>query len=331
MRYDRLKRREFMTLIGAAAWPLAARAQQGEPRRIGALMSIAENDPEGQSRVAAFEQRLRSLGWRNGDNISVNYRWAASNPDRMQTYGAELIAMKPELLLANSPQVTAILKQQTQTIPIVFVQVADSIGSAIVPNLAKPGGNVTGFASFQPEMGSKWLEILKELAPRVTRVAVLLDPKFAGYVAISQVIEEAAPSFGVKSMVARIPDGADIEKAINEFAREPDGGLIVLPSPITAVKRETIVALAAQNRLPAVYPYRYFSVVGGLLAYAVDSIDLYRRAAAYVDRILKGEKPGNLPVQQPTKFELVINLAAARVIGLEVPTRLLARADEIIE
>jgi putative ABC transport system substrate-binding protein len=197
--------------------------------------------------------------------------------------------------------------------------------------LAKPGGNITGFASFQPEMGSKWLEILKELAPRVTRVAVLLDPKFAGYVAISQVIENVAPSFGVKPMVARIPDGADIEKAINEFAREPNGGLIVLPSPITAVKRETIVALAAQDRLPAIYPYRYFSVVGGLIAYALDSIDLYRRAASYVARILKGEKPGNLPVQQPTKFELVINLAAARAIGLDVPTRLLARADEVIE
>ena len=331
MRFRRLKRREFISLLGAAAWPGATRAQQGEPRRIGALMSIAENDPEGQSRVAAFEQRLRSLGWRNGDNISVNYRWAASDPDRMRTYGAELIAMKPELLLANSPQVTAILKQQTQTLPIVFVQVADPIGSGIVPNLAKPGGNITGFASFQPEMGSKWLEILKELAPRVTRVAVLLDPKFAGYVAISQVIENVAPSFGVKPMVARIPDGADIEKAINEFAREPNGGLIVLPSPITAVKRETIVALAAQDRLPAIYPYRYFSVVGGLIAYALDSIDLYRRAASYIDRIFKGEKPGNLPVQQPTKFELVINLAAARAIGLEVPTRLLARADEIIE
>jgi putative ABC transport system substrate-binding protein len=249
----------------------------------------------------------------------------------MRTYAAELVAMKAELILANSPQVTAILRQETQTIPIIFVQVADPLGSGFVASLAKPGGNVTGFASFQPELGSKWVEILKEIAPWVTRVGVILVPQFPGYVAIWRVIATVAPTFGIEPTVAHVHDVADIEEAINTFGRELHGGLIVLPSPVTAVHRQLIVDLAARHRLPTVYPYRYFSTVGGLIAYAIDPIDLYRRAAAYVDRVLKGEKPGDLPVQQPTKFELVINLKTAKALGLTVPTKLLARADEVIE
>jgi putative ABC transport system substrate-binding protein len=316
----------------AAVRPFTAGAQQSEgARRIGVIMGFAEDDAVWQPYLAAFRQRLQEFGWSEGRNLSIECRWAAGDANRMTVYAAELVAMKPAVVLVNSPQITMILLKQTRTVPIVFVQVADPVGSGIVPNLAKPGGNVTGFASFQPEMGSKWLEILKEIAPGVARVAIVLDPQFIGYIAISQVIETVAPSFGVRSTVVRIPDAADIEEAINEFAREPNGGLIVLPSPATAMRRRSIIAAAAQNRMPAIYPYRYFSAAGGLIAYSVETVDHYRRAAFYVDRILKGEKPGNLPVQQPVKFELVINLAAAKAIGINVPTKLLARADEVIQ
>jgi putative tryptophan/tyrosine transport system substrate-binding protein len=329
-----MRRREFLGLVGATvvAWPLAARAQRpAQTRRIAVLMSIAEGDPEGRRRVAAFEEGLRSFGWSSGQNLRVEWRWAAGDPNRMQAYAAELVALKMEVIVANGPHVTEVLLKETQYIPIVFVQVADPVGSGFVASLAKPGGNVTGFASFEPELGGKWLQILKEIAPRVTRILIILDPQFVGYVALSQMIETVAPTLGVVPIVARIRDSAEIKDAIHRFAQEPNGGLIVLPSPITAVERALIIALAAEYRLPAVYPYTYFTSSGGLVAYGVDSIDLYRKTASYVDRTLKGEKPSNLPVQHPTKFDFAINLRTAKELGLIVPSRLLFRATEVIE
>jgi putative ABC transport system substrate-binding protein len=329
-----MKRRDFVSyaLIGGVGTlsPLKAVARE-QMRRVGIIMSIAEGDPEGTARVRAFEETLQSLNWTAGRNLALHYYWAAGDADCMDSYAAELVAMNPDVIVANSPQVTAAIRSATRTIPIIFVQVADPIGSGFVASLAKPGGNVTGFASFQPELGGKWVEILKEIAPRVTRVEVVLDPRFSGYVALSRVIMAAAPSFDMTPMIAEVHNELEIERAITALAREPNSGLIVLPSPITAVYRELIAKLAVESRLPAVYPYRYFSEIGGLIAYAIDPIDLYRRAASYVDRVLKGEKPANLPVQQPFKFEMVINLKAAKAIGLHVAGRLIARADEVIE
>jgi putative tryptophan/tyrosine transport system substrate-binding protein len=329
-----MKRRDFLQLVGATvmAWPIAAGAQtQDQTRRIAALMSIAEADPEGRARVAAFEEGLRSLGWSSGLNLRIAWRWSAGDPDRMQAYAAELVAMKMEVILANGPQVTEALLKETQDIPIVFVQVVDPLGSGFVASLAKPGRNVTGFASFEPELGSKWLDILNQIAPRVTRIQIILDPQFVGYVALSHAIESRAPTLGIVPIVTRVHNSAEIKDAIHRFAQEPNGGLIVLPSPITAVKRELIVALAAEHRLPAVYPYSYFTSSGGLVAYGVDDLDLYRRAASYVDLILKGKKPRNLPVQQPTKFDFVINLKTAKELGLVVPPTLLVSATKFIE
>ncbi|MBO0756231.1 MAG: ABC transporter substrate-binding protein [Bradyrhizobiaceae bacterium] len=329
-----MKRRGFLQLVGATviAWPLPARAQgPDQMRRIAALMSIAEADPEGRARVAAFEEGLRSLGWSSGRNLRIEWRWAAGDPNRMQAYAAELVAMKMEVILANGPHVTEALLKETRDIPIVFVQVADPRGSGFVASLAKPGGNVTGFASFEPGLGSKWLDILKQIAPGVTRIQIILDPQFAGYVALSHVIESRAPTMGVVPIVARVHNSADIKDAIDTFAKEPNGGLIVLPSPIAAVERELIVALAAEHRLPAVYPYGYFASSGGLVAYGVDELDLYRRGASYVDLMLKGEKPWNLPVQHPTKFDFVINLSTAKELGLIVPPPLLVSATKFIE
>jgi putative ABC transport system substrate-binding protein len=329
-------RRGFISAVSGAVGSsffhaIAVRAQANRMRRIGMLMSIAQDDREGQARAAAFEEGLGSLGWTNGRDLRIDWRWSAGDPTRMRSLAAELVAAKTDLIVANSPQVTTIVRQETSTIPIVFVQVADPLGSGLVTSLAKPGGNVTGFASFRPELGSKWLEILTEIVPGIAHVGVILDPQFSGYVALSKAIETAAPALGVVSTIAGVHNAAEIKDAIVRFAHEPNGGLIVLPSPVTAVDRELIVALAARYRLPAVYPYSYFTSSGGLVAYGVDSVDLYRRAAAYVDRILKGENPGDLPVQHPTKFDFVINLKAAKAIGLAVPPRLLARATEVIE
>jgi putative ABC transport system substrate-binding protein len=329
-----MKRRDFVSyaLIGGVGTLSSLKAVAGDQmRRVGVLMSIAEGDPEGSARVQAFEEALQSLNWTAGRNFALHYYWAAGDADLMRSYAGKLVAMNPDVILANSPQVTAAILSATRTIPIIFVQVADPIGSGFVASLAKPGGNLTGFASFQPELGGKWVEILKDIAPWVTRVGVVLDPRFTGYVALSRVIMAAAPSFGMTPMIAEVHDELEIERAITTFAREPDSGLIVLPSPVTAVHRALIAKLAAESRLPAVYPYRYFSEVGGVIAYAIDPIDLYRRAASYVDRVLKGERPANLPVQQPVKFEMVINLKTAKAIGLRVAGRLIARADEVIE
>jgi putative ABC transport system substrate-binding protein len=327
-----MRRRQFLTLIGgAAAWPLHARAQSDRVRRIGMLIAIAETDPEAQVRVAAFSRALAELGWVDGRNVRIDVRYAAGNLESARAHAAELTGLAPDVLLANASPALAALRRETRAVPIVFVQVADPVGAGFVESLARPGGNITGFTTFEYTIGGKWLELLKEIAPSVVRVAVLRDPTFAAGIGQLGAIQAMASSFRVQISPAGVHDAAAIESAMNAFAREPNGGLIALASPLTAVHREVIVALAARHRLPAVYPYRYFVNSGGLLSYGLDNIDLFRRAASYVDRILKGANAGELPVQAPTKFELVINLKAAKALGLEVPPTLLARADEVIE
>lgn len=327
-----MQRREFLVLVGAAvALPRTGRAQVKAPtRRVGVLMSIAENDAEGPGRVAAFEEGLRAAGW-NDRNLRVDWRWGAGDSNRIRAHAAQLVAMNMDVIVANSPQVTGALLKETQNTPIVFVQVADPVGSGLVSNLARPGRNVTGFASFEPELGGKWFEILKAIAPRVTRILIMLDSQFLGYVALAQMIEAVGQKGGVLPIVARVHNSAEIRDAIVRFAKEPDGGVIVLPSPVTAVERELIIALAAEHRTPAIYPYRFFAASGGLVSYGVETFDFYRQAAVYVDRILKGEQPGNLPVQRPTKFDFVINLRTAKQLGLEVPRRLLVGATDVIQ
>jgi len=329
-----MKRREFICLLGGAALarPLPAHAQQsGRVRRIGALMGIAASDPEAQLRVKAFEAGLRELGWEEGRNLRIEYRWAP-DPDQLRSQAAELVTMAPDLILAHSTPVLAALRRESTTLPMVFVQVTDPVGSGMVPNLARPGGNVTGFTSFEFAIGGKWLETLKQIAPAIARVAIIFNPQTAPYAPeFLRPIEAAAPSFAVKSIAAPASDAAGIAQAVDAFARTPNGGLIVLPDVTTVNHRDLIIALAARHRLPAVYPYRFYAVSGGLLSYGADTADIFRRVAAYVDRILKGAKPAELPVQAPTKFEMVINLNAAKALGLTVPPKLLALADEVIE
>jgi putative ABC transport system substrate-binding protein len=328
-----MRRREFITLLGsAAAWPVVARAQQRERvRRIGVLTSMARNDPEVQSRAAALEQRLRELGWVVGRNLRIEYRWA-DNDDVLRTYVTELIGMEPDLILASSTPIMAALQKQRHSVPIVFTQVTDPIGQGLVSNLAHPGGHLTGFTSFEFSIGTKWLETLKEVAPRVTRVALVFNPHTAPFADLFwRPVEAAAPSFAVVPTMAGARTFADLEGIIDAFAREPNSGLMVLPDVSTLNYRDAIIGLAARHRLPAVYPYRIFAASGGLLSYGTDVSDVFRRAATYVDRILKGEKPADLPVQAPTKYELVINLKAANALGLQIPTQLLALADEVIE
>jgi len=329
-----VKRRAFITLLGAAAvaWPLAARAQQGERvRRIGALVNWAADDWEGQARLAAFEQGLQQLGWTVGSNVRIDYRWAAANADRFRTYAAELVALAPDVILAaTTPGVTAV-QQATRTVPIVFVTVIDPVSAGFVSNLARPGGNTTGFALAEYGTFAKLLELLKQIAPGVTRVAVIRDPTLVSGTGQLAAIQAVAPSFGVELSPVDARDAGEIERAIAAFARSANGGLIVTASPAQVIHRKLIITLAARYRLPAVYAYRYNTADGGLISYGPDSIEPYRRAASYVDRILKGEKPGDLPVQAPVKYELVINLRTAKELGLELPASVLARADEVIE
>ena len=329
-----MRRREFITLLGGAAavWPLAARAQQVDRvRRIGVLMGADEGDPEAQRYIKAFLLRLQELGWVHGRNVQIDYRWGGADSDRIRTYAGELVGLKPDVILAQTSLVMPPLQRETRTIPIVFMQINDPVESGMVASMAHPGGNITGFTSFELTVGGKWLEMLKEIAPSVTRVAVILNPVQSPQVAILRAIEAVAPSVGVPVTVAGVQDAAGIERAVSAFARESNGGLIVLPNPVTIGNRKLIIALAARHRLPAVYAYRYFVTDGGLMSYGVDLADLYRRAAGYVDRILKGEKPADLPVQAPTKYELVINLKTAKALGLAVPPSVLTRADEVIE
>jgi putative tryptophan/tyrosine transport system substrate-binding protein len=329
-----MKRRDFITLLGgaAAAWPLAAVAQQSERvRRIGVLMNFAVDDPEAQSRNAGFLQGLSELGWTVGRNLRIDYRWGAGDPDRYRQYAAELLALAPDVILANSSAALASLLQATRTVPIVFTTVADPVGAGYVDSLARPGGNATGFLLWEYSIAAKWLELLKEIAPHVTRAMVFRQSAIAAGPGQFGVIQAAAPSLGVDLRVADVRDAREIERAVTTFAQGSNGGLIVTGSPGALSHRTLIVALAARHRLPAVYSARVFAVDGGLISYGPDSVDPLRRAASYVDRVLKGEKPADLPVQAPTKYELAINLKTAKALGLTVPDTLLARADEVIE
>ncbi len=328
-----MRRREFITLLGGAAatWPLPVRAQQpGGVRRIGVLMHLVADDLEGQARFTAFMQALAQLGWTDGRNVRIDTLWGANDADRRR-YAGELVALVPDVILASATPATLALQQATRTMPIVFANVADPVGAGIVESLARPGGNVTGFALFEYSLSVKWLELLKEIAPRVTRAAVIRDAANPAAIGQFGVIQSAAPSFGVELSPVVARDSGDIERAVTALARSPNSGLIVLGSALGAFQSDLIVMLAAQHRLPAVYPFRYFVIGGGLISYGPNSIDQYRQAAGYVDRILKGEKPADLPVQAPTKYELVINLKTAKALGLEIPPMLLARADEVIE
>jgi putative tryptophan/tyrosine transport system substrate-binding protein len=329
-----MRRRAFIALLGGvvAAWPLAARAQQPERmRRVGVLMPNAADDPEYQARMAAFLQGLAQLGWIDGRNVRIDTRWGVADADRIRKYAAELIALAPDVILAHSSGALAPLLQATRTVPIVFTNVADPVGAGYVDSLARPGGNATGFLVFEYSIAAKWLELLKEIAPRVTRAAVLRESAVAAGPAQFGVIQSAAPSLGVELRPIDVRDAGEIERAITAFAQGSNGGLIVTGSPGALFHRTLIVALAARHRLPAVYFGRNYITDGGLIAYGPDLIDQSRRAAGYVDRILKGEKPGDLPVQAPTRYQLVINLKTAKALGLTVPDSLLARADEVIE
>jgi putative tryptophan/tyrosine transport system substrate-binding protein len=328
-----MNKRQFITLLGAAvAWPRAVRAQQGERmRRIGVRMNLASDDAEGQARLAAFHQGLQQLGWTVGRNVQIDYRWGAGDADRIRKFAAELIALAPDVILSTGSPSVAALQQATRTVPIVFATVVDPLSSGFVDTLARPGGNITGFTLFEYSISGKWLQLLKEIAPRMTGAAVIRDPALTAGGGQLGVIQAVAPSVGAEVTPVNVRDAGEIERAITAFARSPNGGLVVTGSTLAGVHRDLIITLAARHQLPAVYAQRYFVTGGGLISYGPDSIDPYRRAASYVDRILKGEKPADLPVQAPTKYELVINLKTAKALGLDVPPSLLARADEVIE
>jgi putative tryptophan/tyrosine transport system substrate-binding protein len=327
-----IRRREFMILLGAAgaAWPLAAGAQQPDRvRRVGVLMGIAD-DFEGQARIAVFRQALQALGWSEGRNIQFIYRWSGGAVAHARQFAKELLDLRSDVILTNSTPATVAVRDITRTTPTIFVQVSDPVGAGVVQSLARPGGNLTGFTNFDLSTAGKWLELLKRLAPNITRVAYLFNPNTAPLL-YAKAVETAAPLLSVKSIPAAVHNAVGIERALEQVAGESDSALLVLPDLFNATNRQSIIALAARHRLPAVYPFRYFVTSGGLMSYGTELLDTYRQAASYVDRILKGERPSDLAVQQPTKFELVINLKTARTLGLTVPNTLLVAADELIE
>jgi putative ABC transport system substrate-binding protein len=328
-----MKRRGFITLLGtAAAWPLAVRAQQGQrTRRIGVLLPAAADDAVYQTRMAAFLGGLQQLGWTDGRNVRIDTRWAAGDADLIRKYAGELVALGPDVVMAFTSGTVPPLQQVTRAIPIVFAIVADPVGAGYVESLARPGGNVTGFTTFEYALAGKWLELLKEIAPRTARVAVLRDSAIAAGPAEFGAIQTVAPSLGVEVRPVDMRNAGEIERAITVFAASSNGGLIITGSTAATTHRELIIALAARHRLPAVYYERYYAVAGGLISYGSNTVDECRRAASYVDRILRGDKPADLPVQAPTKYELLINLNTAKALGLTVPPTLLARADEVIE
>jgi putative ABC transport system substrate-binding protein len=332
MHSDLLKRREFVTLLGGAiAWPTAARAQQGERlRRIGVLTPLPENDAEGHARVTAFVDALRQLGWADEQNIRIDYRWAG-NTETMRKHAAELVGLAPDVIMTNSSPALAALLDASRAVSIVFALVADPVAAGYVESLARPGGNVTGFAGYDYSMSGKWLELLKEVAPRVERVAVLREAAAATGLGQFSAIQALAPIVGVEVRPIDVRDAGQIEHTMTAFAQGPNAGVIVISSPGTANHRDLIIALADKHRLPAVYSLRFWAAAGGLISYGPNILDLFRRAAGYVDRILKGERPADLPVQNPTKYDLVINLKTAKALGIEVPPTVLARADEVIE
>ena len=329
-----MNRREFIMLLGgaAAAWPLAARAQQGgRMRRVGVLQNLASDDPAEQARLMAFGQGLQELGWTIGRNVRIENRWSAGDPERIRRNTEEMVALAPDVILASGNAGVAPLLQATRTVPVVFVIVPDPVGAGFVDSLARPGGNATGFIAYEYGLSGKWLEVLKEIAPGVTRAAVIRDPALASGPGQFAAIQSIAPSLGVEVSPVNVRDAGEIERAITAFAHSPNGGLIVTGSALVGIHRHLIIALAARHKLPAVYVERTYVAAGGLISYGSDFLDQYRRAASYVDRILKGEKPADLPVQQPTKYELVINLKTAKALGLDVSTQLQQRADEVIE
>jgi putative ABC transport system substrate-binding protein len=328
-----MRRRAFiLALGGAAAWPLMAHAQQSERmRRIGVLANAVANDPEDQARNAAFQQELQKLGWADGRNVRIDSRLTAGNPDDIRKFAAELVSLAPDVILVTGTAAVAPLLQATRTVPVVFVNVADPVGAGFVDSLSRPGGNATGFIQFEYSLSGKWLELLKQIAPGVTRAAVLRDPAITAGIGQFAVIQSVAPSIGMEVSPVNVRDAAEIERAVAAFARSSNGGLIVTASALSAVHRNLIILLAARHKLPAVYYRRGFVTGGGLISYGYDDVDQYRRAAGYIDRILKGEKPADLPVQTPNRYELVINLKTAKALGLDVPATVLARADEVIE
>src|SRR5215831_11118894 len=325
-----MRRREFITLVGTAvAWPVVARGQQFEQmRRIGVLMLFAKDNPETQARITAFLQELQKLGWTEGRNLQIEYRWDTGDP---QKAAAELVALSPDVIFANTTPAVTALQQATRSVPIVFAQVTDPVSGGFVASLAKPGGNITGFAAFDYTVGAKWVELLKEIAPYVAHVGVIRDPTDTVSIGQLAAIQSAARMFGLEVSPLGGRDARDIEQTVTEFAGGSNRGLITVGTPLSINNRDLIISLAARHRLPAVYPYRFFVTDGGLISYGPDPVDLSRQAAGYVDRILKGEKPADLPVQSATKYGLVINLKTAKAIGLTVPPSLLSRADEIIE
>jgi putative tryptophan/tyrosine transport system substrate-binding protein len=326
-----MKRREFMILLGgAAAFPRAVRAQQPDRvRRVGVLMGISD-DPEGQARITVLRQSLQALGWTEGRNVQFIYRWSGGDVVHARRFAKELLNLRSDVILANSTPIAVAVRDTTRTTPAVFVQVSDPVTAGVVQSLARPGGNLTGFTNFEPSIANKWLEMVKLAAPNITRVAYLFNPNTAPLF-YARAVETAAPLFSLKPFAAEVHDAEEMEDVIEQFARASDGALLVLPDLFTATNRQSIVAIAARHRLPAVYPFRYFVAGGGLMSYGIEMLETYRQAAVYVDRILKGENPADLPVQAPTKYELVINLKTAKALGLEVPPTLLALADEVIE
>jgi putative tryptophan/tyrosine transport system substrate-binding protein len=329
-----MRRREFIGLVSGATvtWPLAVRAQQSDRvRRVGWLIPREANDPEGQARVIAFRQGLQDLGWIEGRNLQIEYRWSGGDAERIRTDAAGLVALSPDVIVATATATVAPLQQLTRSVPIVFVAVVDPVGAGFVASLARPGGNVTGFSIFEYGTSAKWLELLKQIAPGITRAAVIRDPAIASGIGQLGALQVAAPSFGVELTPVDVRDGKEVERAVADFASGPNGGLIVVAGALAAIHRDNIIALAARHHLPAIYSSRYYIASGGLASYGPDSVDPYRRTAGYVDRILKGEKAADLPVQAPTKYERVINLKTAKALGLTIPQSLLARADEVIE
>jgi putative tryptophan/tyrosine transport system substrate-binding protein len=332
MQFDQLKRREFITLLGgAAAWPLAARAQGERMRRVGVLVPAVADDPEWQARVGAFQQALALLGWTIGRNVRIDTRWGTTSAAEIRRQAAELAALAPDVILAGGASGVGPLLQATRTVPIVFTLGVDPVGAGVVDSLARPGGNATGFMAWEFSIAGKWLELLKQIAPGVTRVAVLRDASQAFATSLFAVMQAVAPSLGVEVIPVNMRNADEIEQSVGIFARSPNGGLIPVASAAAVRHRELILTLAARYRLPAIYWERFFVAAGGLMSYGADLVGQFRQAASYVDRILKGEKPADLPVQAPTKYELVINLKTAKALGLEAPPTLLARADEVIE
>jgi putative ABC transport system substrate-binding protein len=329
-----IRRREFVGVVGAAAaWPVVARSQQtGGMRRIGVLLNLSENDVEAQRLIKAFRDGLAQFGWTDGRNLRIDYRWAAGDVGRIRTFAKELVELSPDILVGYATPSVAALQQETRSIPIVFLSVTDPVGQGLVASLAHPGGNVTGFAVFEFSLGTKWMGALKQIAPSLKRVTTIFNPKTAPYYSLYlDAIEKAASSFAVEPIVVEVHDDADIERAISTLSREPDSGLIAMPDSFNMVHRRTIIALVDRYRLPAMYYFPFFARDGGLISYGPDEADMFRQAAGYVDRILKGAKASDLPVQQPTKYELIINLKTAKALGLTIPEPFLQTADEVIE